>query len=237
MKHLALVFHAPLQSWGGANSPRANSDTPRTTRSYPTKAAVIGLLRSALGTPRGEDEGLRLEDITLASREDKRGRIFIDYQVAQREHHGFNAGQNVVTPKAIIEDGTFVCLVGHEDDSVIERLVEALENPAFSTFLGRRAYAPALPVLAGTLETTDPVACLAELPVLNRRAPKTVVIHSDVYEGRPAVAEVQDVMNGTHVNERSYRSRPYHLVEVTCPPRAEGDTLPQMYQNFTEAIK
>lgn len=234
MKHLALVFHAPLQSWGGNNGVRSNGDTPKTTRSSPTKAGVIGLLRSALGVSRGDSDGLNLDAITLAARTDSRGRMVVDYQVAQRNHHGFNAGQNVETPKTNLEDATFVVLVGHPDPETIEALEAAVQSPVFAPFLGRRAHVPSLPILLGSTETDDPVETLAQLPVLatGLRKPKTVTIYSDVYSGRDKSGEVADVMDGLDVRARRYINRSYYTLSVTEPVFAEGKTIHEQVRNL-----
>lgn len=238
MKHLALVFHAPLQSWGGDNGVRANKDTPKTTRATPTKAGVIGLLKSALGVSRGDSDTLNLDAITLAARTDGRGRMVVDYQVAQRKHHGFNAGQNVETPKTNLEDATFVVLVGHPDEHVIDELSAALDQPHFAPFFGRRAHVPAIPILLGATDTTDPVATLSQLPVLavGYRKPKSVTIHSDTYPGRDKAGEVSDVMDGLDVAQRRYTSREYSVTAVSEPVFAEGGTIYEQVRFLKEHL-
>lgn len=224
MRAAVLLFHGPMQSWGGDNAVRAFADSPRTTRRHPTKSAVLGLIRSAMGLRRGEEDAIGLSDIVLASRADKSGRLTVDYQTAQRSHHGFNpSGVSVETPKAHLEDTTFVVLVGHEDANVVEAVVTALRSPVFAPSLGRRSCPPAGPLVLGTVETDSLVECLATVPAFFKFDSSVgLPVVSDMQDGLAKTGEVRDVMVGTDPARRLYVSRGVHRTQVR-PPVIEGD--------------
>lgn len=165
MKYVGLFLHAPIQSWGGQNMADINSGSPKTTETEPTKSAILGLIRSALGVQRGEDDAFGLKDLRVVIRTDSSGTVTRDYAVAQRVHHGFKAGVTKVLPAYYLQEYTFTVLLGHEDEGIIDKIYEALSSPTWAPFLGRRAYVPALPVALGTMVTDDPVNTFESIPV------------------------------------------------------------------------
>lgn len=164
-QHIGLVLHAPIQSWGGVNMPRPNAKSPRNTENIPTKSAVIGMIRSALGVSRGMDDEHDLSSLRVLIRVDNPGKIKRDYQVAQRAHHGYNAGQNREIPKYHLQDATFVMLLSHSSPETLEVVRRAVEAPQWALFYGRRSHVPALPPLLGSVELEDPRSFLRELPL------------------------------------------------------------------------
>lgn len=237
MRAAVLLFHGPMQSWGGDNAVRAFADSPRTTRRHPTKAAVLGLIRSAMGLRRGEDDGIGLSDIVLASRADKAGRLTTDYQTAQRAHHGFNpSGVSVETPKMHLEDTTFVVLVGHENPEVVDAMVAALRAPAFAPSLGRRACPPAGPLVLGVVEATNLAERLATIPALFKfDSGAGLPVVSDTQKGLAKTAEVRDVMVGTDPAQRLYISRGVHRTQVR-PPVIEGQDFIERVVNIRKEL-
>lgn len=167
MRYLVLIFHAPLQSWGSTNLPDVNRESGRNTYLQPTFSGVIGLLRSSLGKERtDEEDDLGLKNIRLLTRTDRSGTVVRDYNVAEREHHGYRAGGTKEIPKYYLEDATFIVLVGHDNPNTITTLRKALNNPHWAPFLGRRAHVPSLPLCLGEVETTEPREFLQNLPVI-----------------------------------------------------------------------
>ena len=140
MKTILLKFAGPMQSWGSDS----HFET-RHTDLYPSKSAVIGLLGAALGIRRDDDSIRELDDVKFAVRIDQEGGLLKDYHIVRKRNpDGELNGGNYVTERYYLEDAIFVAAISHEDNSLVERLYEALRKPYFQTYLGRRS----VPVLA-----------------------------------------------------------------------------------------
>lgn len=130
MSTLLLRFAAPLQSWGNDSK----YDTRRTQRE-PTKSGVIGVLASALGRRRDAD----LSDLTMlhfAVRTDRQGQLLRDYQIVKSEK------SNYVTNRYYLSDAVFLIGLESNNREFLELLGEALCNPMYPLFLGRRSCPP-----------------------------------------------------------------------------------------------
>lgn len=178
---LLLRLEGPLQSWGG----RARWDV-RDTGRVPTKSGIVGLLGCALGYPMGDprletdlDAGLRFGVRTEAA-----GRILEDYHTVSGflptaggayKHTGIKTGTSleklrsdpdvepatIVSTRFYLEDAAF--LVGLEETGlvpgILARCADALRQPAWPLFLGRKACIPSRPVFD---EITSRYASLEE---------------------------------------------------------------------------
>jgi CRISPR system Cascade subunit CasD len=79
-----------------------------------------------------------------------------------------DAGNVVVTYDWYLADASFLAvLLG--PSALIEKIAEALAEPRRPMYLGRRAFLPSHPVLAGTADLADPIAALA----VPARAPRS----------------------------------------------------------------
>lgn len=139
MATLLLRLSAPLQSWGTG----ALFDD-RGTDYYPSKSGVIGLIAAALGRKRGET----LSDLALLKfgvRIDYPGTIINDFQTTDM---GEKLSGNV-SNRRYLSDATF--LVGLEscDKKFLLQIKDAIEQPKFSLFLGRRSCPPSFPINLG----------------------------------------------------------------------------------------
>lgn len=161
--YLALYFDAPLQSWG-----YASKFDRRTTLAHPTRSGVIGLLCAALGVDRTDKAGLaRLEKnlgvnvyaYHLGSRlsdyhtvgggyDPKREplRICVNGEGKIRQKNGKSIA--VLTQREYLEGSRFGVLV-LGPSSLIGELAEAVRNPVWGIWLGRKACVPASPVFSG----------------------------------------------------------------------------------------
>ena len=138
MSTLLLRLAAPLQAWGAG----AKFDQ-RETQRLPTKSGVVGLLAAALGRRRWESIE-DLEALKMGVRADQAGEMLRDYHTAKREQHTY------ITQRYYIADAVFV--VGLEgEEGLLSRLAEAVENPAFPLFLGRRSCPPQGKILINLL--------------------------------------------------------------------------------------
>jgi CRISPR system Cascade subunit CasD len=142
---LLLRLAGPMQSWGTRS--RFSS---RDAGLEPSRSGVIGLLCAALGRPREEllDPFVPLK---MAVRVDREGRLMRDYHTAQnvrRADPTKGTQETVLSERFYLADADF--LVGLEGDrTFLEHLDAALRRPVWPLFLGRKAFAPSLPVSEG----------------------------------------------------------------------------------------
>lgn len=139
MYTLLLRLSGPLQSWGSESV-----YDHRETDSMPTKSGVIGMLAAALGRKRDEavDD---LAELEFGVRGDLPGTKLNDFQIA---HMGEKLNTNL-SNRAYLCDAIFLAGLGCEDMDFLLRLEEALANPRFAVFLGRRSCPPTLPLVLG----------------------------------------------------------------------------------------
>lgn len=139
MSTLLFQLRGPMQSWGT----RSRYDL-RDTWPYPTKSGVIGLLAAALGRDRQED----ISDLTalkLGVRVDRRGTLLVDYQTARCVLAADGRGyRDVQSWRYFLSDAAF--LVGVEGrETLLEAIHQALLEPRFPLYLGRKGYVPSPP--------------------------------------------------------------------------------------------
>lgn len=153
MPTLLLRLAGPMQSWG-VQSRFTHRDTGR----EPSKSGVIGLLCSALGIDRDDDESLQpLAKLAMGVRVDREGKIERDYQTAGggawpgRKSYGVitadgKSSRTVTSDRFYLADAEFLVGLEGEDWQLLERCHGALDGPHWPLRLGRKAYAPGLPV-------------------------------------------------------------------------------------------
>jgi len=153
VKFLTFLLSGPLQSWGDS----ARWDH-RSTASMPSKSAIIGLLGCCLGYPRGDERLQSLsEQLHVAVRADRRGRLLWDFQTVQNpsgkilNSMGKPRGETIITPKQYLQDAAFQVFV-YGDEAVLERCEEAMKHPRWPICLGRRSCVPAVPVMPKIVE-------------------------------------------------------------------------------------
>ncbi len=135
MKTLLMKFAGPLQSWGTSS----HFET-RHTDFHPSKSAVIGMISAALGYSREDDINIqKLNELDFAVRVDQRGSLLRDFHIAQKYKVNGDLERNYVTQRYYLEDAVFVVGIGHKDVHLIDEIVEALKNPFFQLYLGKRA--------------------------------------------------------------------------------------------------
>ncbi|MEU6241782.1 type I-E CRISPR-associated protein Cas5/CasD [Streptomyces sp. NPDC047024] len=135
---LALRLAGPLQSWGASSR-----FTRRTTESAPTKSGVIGLLASAAGIGRDDDENLApLAALRFGVRIDQPGTLTRDFHTA---HHGVTGKSMPLSERYYLADAVFVAAVEGEH-ALLTALHAALRNPVYPPYLGRRSCPPSQPV-------------------------------------------------------------------------------------------
>lgn len=161
--YLALRLEGPLQSWGFDSQYNR-----RNTGLMPTKSAVAGICCAALGYARGSEREqefiasfvtVRMTAIAIPRKGSKKEltvRRLQDYHTVQNTRRASGAINNdcVLTHRQYLTDASFgVVLEGAP--SLLKQIAEALENPVWGVWLGRKACIPSAPVYAGLRDIRD----------------------------------------------------------------------------------
>lgn len=162
MSVLLLRLAAPMQSWGVQSRFGI-----RDTGLEPSKSGVIGLLCAALGKPRDEAEDTTLQpklstlaELRMGVRVLREGVPKVDYHTAGGAHkQGDDYGvvkadgkgrTTVQSWRHYLSDADFlVGLESADNERLLPALDEALRSPHWHLCLGRKSFAPALPVRVG----------------------------------------------------------------------------------------
>lgn len=159
--YLALRLEGPLQAWGFDSQYNR-----RNTGLMPTKSGILGMCLAALGIDRGTEEEkallekcvkLRLLAVAVPRSVKKYGDELEDLPV--RRITDYHTVQNTKTADGKIKDthltyrqhlcDAFLACVLSGDAELINQLGQALENPVWGIWLGRKACIPTAPVFAG----------------------------------------------------------------------------------------
>jgi CRISPR system Cascade subunit CasD len=133
---LFLRLEGPLQSWGE----RARWSV-RDTAPEPTKSGIVGLLACALGLGSDDDLHQLSRSIHLGVRCDRPGTRLVDY-------HTVGGGYPYPTLLAYLCDASFLAAIQSGPDLIAE-LAEAVQNPHWPIYLGRKSCPPARPPYEG----------------------------------------------------------------------------------------
>lgn len=156
---LFLRLSGPMQSWGE----RARWSV-RDTAPDPTKSGIVGLLACALGWNADADLRALSEKIRIAIRCDQPGTRLVDYHTVGGGYDepmllmadgkpkyipNTKLPHTEPTHRAYLCDASFFAAI-RSDDETITQLAEAIQNPVWIFFLGRKSCPPSEPVFAGT---------------------------------------------------------------------------------------
>ncbi|MCL6649914.1 MAG: type I-E CRISPR-associated protein Cas5/CasD [Chloroflexi bacterium] len=173
MPTLLLRLQGPMQSWGTTS--RLDR---RDTGLEPSKSGVIGLLCAALGRHRSEPVD-DLAAMRMGVRVDREGVVRYDYQTAKGVIRadgtlGRDSRKDTVQSwRFYLADAVFLVGLESSDRSLLERLHEALQNPRWPLFLGRKSYLPSPPVWLPNGLVDEPLEeAIARYPPLVERAPE-----------------------------------------------------------------
>lgn len=169
MSTLLLRMSAPLQAWGY----ESKFETRRTSRE-PTKSGVVGLLASALGRSRDES----VEDLCklhFGVRVDHEGELLHDYHTVR-----LNESKTYVTHRYYLSDAVFLVGLESDDEKWLQELNNAVLNPVFPLFLGRRSCPPTLPLSLGIRSCGLLEALQSEPWLISRYMQKKMKKDSDV---------------------------------------------------------
>ncbi|HEY5857200.1 MAG TPA: type I-E CRISPR-associated protein Cas5/CasD [Aldersonia sp.] len=132
MTTLLLRLAAPMQSWGDSSR-----FVRRETRHHPTKSGVLGLIAAAQGRRR-TDPVEDLVSLRFGVRIDQPGQLVRDFQTA-RSLDGRKTMP--LSYRYYLADAVFVAGV-EGPQPVVEGIRDALLNPTFPLYLGRRSCTP-----------------------------------------------------------------------------------------------
>lgn len=209
MATLLLHLAAPMQSWGLKSAFELRNTMPE-----PTKSGVLGLLCAALGRDRAEP----IEDLValkMGVRVDKPGTLQYDFQTALNVAKANGSKPDTqLSQRAYLSDAEF--FVGLEGDiELLTLLHQALLNPKWPIFLGRKSYLPSTPLVYADKDKAivefELIEALKNIPY--ESSPKEqdnlikYVLESDYSE---FVEERFDVPVSFELDKREFRSRFIH---------------------------
>ena len=212
MATLLLRLQAPMQSWG-ISSHFTNRDTAR----EPSKSGVIGLVCAALGRPRDAD----LDDLTrlrMGVRVDREGILQKDFHIAQDIFKASGGGtkKSEISERFYLADAAF--LVGLEGKKeLLGEINQALKNPHWTLYLGRKAFTPGKPVwLQNNLTDLPLISALKSFPSLAPDPPETMRLVLETETGEFARGDVP-----INFASRRFSSRRIHIDKIDSPAYQE----------------
>ncbi len=170
-KCLLMFLDAPLQAWGY----QSHFDH-RKSLQYPTKSGVTGLICAAMGISRDNNDAIMAINLLIMTiyrirRDDNTSIVpgmMTDYHTVgggfekERSNNILNIprtadgkqGTTVVTWRDYLYDAKFgVTLEG--DPKLIDQIGEALLDPVWGTWLGRKSCVPASPIFQGIYDSSE----------------------------------------------------------------------------------
>ncbi|MBQ7739214.1 MAG: type I-E CRISPR-associated protein Cas5/CasD [Desulfovibrionaceae bacterium] len=157
---LLLRLQGVLQSWG-----TASQFNLRRTDLFPSRSAIMGMLCAAQGIDRGSDEEKNFLELSAAlsmkaiAVPRKCGQKILDVRRLEDFHTVQGTRKAAggikdchITYRHYLMDAMFyVLLMG--DKNLLEKLAEALQNPVWGLWLGRKCCIPSAPIYAGIFAT------------------------------------------------------------------------------------
>ena len=171
-----LRLEGILQSWG-----EEAKWIYRTTATFPSKSAIVGLIGAAMGIQRG-DEYLKVlsEKIRVGIRADRSGIIIEDFQTTTGMPELFTANHakrgkdsnTIINPHYYLNDASFLVVI-ETDEETAEAIAKSFTDPVWPAYLGRKNCVPSCPVFVSVEEYPDILSALNAIP-LSERADKKI---------------------------------------------------------------
>lgn len=186
----------------------------------PTKSGILGLLAAAQGRRR-TDELEDLLELELAVRTEQQGTLLRDFHTA---HHQVKGTPMPLTDRFYLSDAVFTAHIGGPRP-LLEGLEEALRDPSYPLYLGRRSCVPEgrLPLGIVDVSVAESVRSCTWQPGFRARsdakqqklesvrlsvqADISVYANSDAAEGATVAKELNDVPLSFDPERRAYRTR------------------------------
>lgn len=141
MNVLLLRLIAPMQAWGVQSR-----FSIRDTGLEPSKSGVIGLLCAALGRPRHAPIA-DLAALRMGVRVDREGKMAYDFHTAQNVLKASGGNKDTEPSRRYyLADAAFTVGLEHPDLTFLQTINQALQNPVWPLYLGRKAFVPSAPI-------------------------------------------------------------------------------------------
>ncbi len=160
--YLSLYLDSPLQSWGY----QSRFDR-RTSLSFPTRSGIFGMICAAMGIERENNSFLKeIADIRMTVFAFLQNGRLIDFHTVgggfdpKTERHWMVRKANrskpdtVVTRREYLQYSRFGAILEGQSDT-LQKMADALENPRWGIWLGRKSCIPASPVCHGLFPDED----------------------------------------------------------------------------------
>lgn len=219
MPGFLLHLAGPMQSWADTGFGQLREAGP-----FPSRAAVLGVLAAAQGVPRGDARLVELHDTFLVHVAAPRtGRVLRDFHTVET----VQGKARTLTTRDYHYDAHFVALIESNDAGEVELALETLRAPVYTSFLGRRACPPAIPLLPQEGDdlsalVTSAISARRSVPVTEERrrsereSPLPVYLDGH-FDEAPAPMGGSSLSYGTRRDRlvaprRAYADRPYTRV-------------------------
>lgn len=167
MTTLVLRLAGPMQAW--ATDSRFGD---RRTGLVPSKSGVIGMLMAALGSH--DDQTVEMfANMGFAVRADRPGTIGWDFQTAKGHE------MMPLSNRSYLCDAVFTVFLETGDPGFAGTLVEAIENPVNTIYLGRKTCLPAGHITVGLYEEGIDTLITTIAHQGGAARPTTVTVHRD----------------------------------------------------------
>lgn len=193
MSTLLLRLAAPLQAWGSDSKFER-----RGTERVPTKSGIIGMIAAALGRKRNEPVH-DLVNLRFGVRVDREGTLLRDY-------HTVESKKPYVTNRYYLADAVFLVGLEGAEEKLLE-IDQALHQPAYPLFLGRRSCPPEGRLSLGIRSGKSLLDALREEPCLTNKELPHVRIVYDSEPGEPFTYMRRDHPISYHFKHRKHGFR------------------------------
>jgi CRISPR system Cascade subunit CasD len=224
IQYLALRLEGPLQAWGVDSQYSC-----RNTTLMPSRSAIAGMICAALGLDRGsknekeflvEFEALSMLTISIPRQISKRKageickkvlpvRRLNDYHTVQNTKTASGSSKDChITQRQYLTDAAFGVLLTGKTLTIL-KIAEALADPIWGIWFGRKSCIPSAPVLAGIKSSRE--ECLKLL--LGNAPLKSFTRQEETEtfaEGRDSLS---DVPISFASNQRQFSQRRVRIVE------------------------
>ena len=224
-KYIIIAITGIIQSWGAPSTLNPNSGSPRNSYGVPTLSGLTGCINSALGIKRGEESPVDPNKLKIVIREDVTPTFNRDYQIAQNHHHGFRAPESATKeiPKIFLEEGSYLVAMGYNHkngEHVINMIEEALNNPHYAPYYGRRAHVPLIHSLLGSIKTDNPVKWIKEAPLITTKINQNNIrkIYSNIPISDSRTINQKDVPTSTNPKTRKFKERSIYITQTHKTP-------------------
>ena len=146
MRLILLRLEGPLQSWG-EHSKWDDRDTAR----FPTKSGIIGLIACCAGYARGDE---RIEELhrslQISVRGDNMGKLDVDFHTVKSDRmmkaDGSIKNHTIISHRQYLENASFLAAISSDNNELLDRIADVLQNPVWTPCLGRKSCVPTVPV-------------------------------------------------------------------------------------------